>query len=479
MGQLTFIVPPDLPASARQDLQHACIVGGYDLTPIPTQVRFEGNSLIVERDTHESVHFLAPWPIPGFGCPVVLSATLREREKPYDLVVELARGKLNQLRMQAADWEWTGLELSEADRQELRQLTRLFGQAVFSETPAEAQKLAIDTLQRCHVLSDRITRLFARLLMMSRVEQSGKPDTHFGSRLTRVPDTEATLAYRTAFNAVRLVPNWQAIEPMEARCVWDELDALVDWATEAGLAISVGPLIDLSAGTAPVWLSQWDGDLPSLAAFMSDFVETIIARYQDRVSSWQVFSGLNHTDKLGLSEDDRLRLAARLIESARQTAPSADLGIGIALPWGDYLTTDQYTYSPLVFADTLQRAGYNIAGIELELLFGNDPRASQIHTVMDCYRLLDLFAVLGIPLEMQIGCPATPASGSELPPGIPEPGWVSGTVFLGMSVPQVRAIYWSNWDETSGSTEALRPNGQSTGARYAELNTLGKKWLAD
>ena len=41
------------------------------------------------------------------------SATLMERPKPYPLVIELARGKVNQLRGQAADWGMGGLLMPE------------------------------------------------------------------------------------------------------------------------------------------------------------------------------------------------------------------------------------------------------------------------------------------------------------------------------------------------------------------------------
>lgn len=477
MGLFTFIVPPDLPSTARQDLLHACLVGGYEHAPIPTPVRFEENTLLVEHDTHESTHILAPWPVPGLGSPMTLSGTLREREQPYILVVELARGKLYQVRTQIADWEGLGLELDADAQQELRQVTRLFGQAVLSETPDEAQQLAQETLTRSHRLGDRVTELLAEQLMATRVYESGTPATLLGSRLTHVPDPSAATAYCQAFNAVRLVPNWQNIEPTEARCNWEAFDALVDWADKAGLAISIGPLIDLTSGTAPAWLSQWDGDLPSLAAFMSDFVETIVARYMDRVSSWQVFSGLNHADALGLAEDDRLRLAARLIESVRQTAPQAELSIGVALPWGDYLIAEEYTYSPFVFADTLQRAGCSLAGIELELLNGPDPRASHLRTVFDCYRLLDLFANLGAPLELQIGCPRTDTPSAGLTPGAAEPDWASQTLFLGLSIPQVRGIYWSNWDNAADSVEAIGRGESLPSSRYTELCKLREKWL--
>ena len=56
----------------------------------------------------------------------------------------------------------------------------------------------------------------------------------------------------------------------------------MEWAASAKIPISMGPLIDLTAGHFPDWLLHWVGDLPNLAAFFSDFLATLIARYKDR-----------------------------------------------------------------------------------------------------------------------------------------------------------------------------------------------------
>ena len=61
------------------------------------------------RETTESGRLFVPWPIEGHGTPIVGTATLAERPAPYVLAVELARGKLNDVRNQLADWTQMGL----------------------------------------------------------------------------------------------------------------------------------------------------------------------------------------------------------------------------------------------------------------------------------------------------------------------------------------------------------------------------------
>lgn len=481
MGQLSFTFPDDLSRSARRCLERACVTGGYDLSPMPTRRRVEGSRLTLTRDVSESGYLTTPWPLGANGCPVLMSSTLRERPEPYHLLIELARGKLNQVRCQLADWMSVGFEPEEADTADLARIVKRFGRAVLSPTDAESTASLPSVIGGAQEVGERFTRQFSEQLMRSRVQDDGKPDTRFGTRLTRMPSPEGAAAYLDAFNAVRLVPDWRAIEPTEAKCRWDEFDAMVAWAVDAGLNVSIGPLIDLTTGPFPGWLSQWEGDLPSLAAFMCDFVETIITRYRDRVPVWEVFTGFNHADVFGLYEDDRLRLGARLLEAARLAAPDATLVMGLSLPWGDYLTSEDMTYSPLVFADTLLRGGFTVGGLDLELLCGDAPRASQPRTILDTYRLLDLYALLGIPLELSLGCvPATAPPVGETPLGAIPPGWVTGTTYLAMSVTQVSAVYWDTWSADEPARvpgTALWTGDGPAGGTLSELRDLGKEHL--
>jgi hypothetical protein len=372
---------------------------------------------------------------------VCRSSTLREREEPYNLLIELARGELNHLRTQTAEWETIGLEVADPDRAEMAAMTRQFGQALYAGTAAESDQLSQDVLARTYRLGERIARTFADQLFHTRLGEVEKLPTRLGCRLSRVPPPEHRDIIQATFSAVRLVPAWGEIESTESHYDWAEFDALVDWAEGAGLAVSAGPLIDLG-GVVPDWFRQWSGDLPSVAAFACDFVETTIRRYQGRVGTWQVFAGFNHHEMLGLSEDDRIRLAARLLDSARQADPSGNWVAGIAQPWGDYLASDDHTYSPLVFADTLMRAGFNLAAIELEMLIAPGVRGSQPRDPLEVFRVLELFGVLGVSLEATLGTPLRPPSPS------PE-GWVESALGLALSLPQVSAVFWEAWVDDS------------------------------
>src|SRR5579875_3755274 len=120
MGTMTFQLPASPPADAARELKRACLAGGPDNMPWPTQLDFAPGQLSVSRLVEESGYLLVPWCINGYGLMMCTSATLIERTRPYHLLVELARGKVNQVRCQAFDWQAGGLELSPELEQRIR-----------------------------------------------------------------------------------------------------------------------------------------------------------------------------------------------------------------------------------------------------------------------------------------------------------------------------------------------------------------------
>ena len=103
MGTISLLLPDDLPAGLASELGRCCMAGGPDNMPGPTDVQVEPGRLVVGRDCDESGYLQAPWDITGAGCLMGMSATLMERERPYPLLLELARGKVNQVRCQLAE----------------------------------------------------------------------------------------------------------------------------------------------------------------------------------------------------------------------------------------------------------------------------------------------------------------------------------------------------------------------------------------
>src|ERR1700680_4665121 len=100
MGTMTFQLPLSTADTVRE-LKRTCMAGGPDNMPWPTELQFTAGTgaaapplLTGSRAVDESGYLVVPWTIDGRSQMMGSSATLIERARPYNLLVELARGKL-------------------------------------------------------------------------------------------------------------------------------------------------------------------------------------------------------------------------------------------------------------------------------------------------------------------------------------------------------------------------------------------------
>lgn len=465
MGSMSFLLPNPLPAAAEAALPSAHLAATasyFDQTPVPTTLRTAADSLTLTRAQNESGYLVLPWPVAQFGTLVVSTTTLRERDEPYRLLVELARGKLNQVRGQTAEWQEIGLRTAPDFDRALADATRDFGRAALAGTPAEADALATRVLEQAHGLADRLARDYIEQMFATRHAADGPLDTRFAARFVRPPRGAAAQEYGRTFTATNVSFRWCDVEPSESQYDWTDADAAVAAARAAGRAVTIGPVIDLAPGMLPAWAVGGDADLPTLAAYMCDYLETAISRYKGDVRRWVICAGFNQADAYGLVDDDRLRLAFRLFEAAAQVDPNLELVLSVAQPWGDYLVAPDQTISPLTFPDDLMRAGVRLAAVELEFRIGARPRGSLPRDLLDTARILDVFGLLGISLEVVLSFPSSDERDPQTvdhQQSVWKPGWPSGLspdtqaewggahAALALCWPQVKAVTWDNWSD--------------------------------
>jgi hypothetical protein len=461
MGAMHLLLPTDLAPGAAQELGRACVAGGPDTTPWPTQVRVDPGLLTVRRDVDESGCLMAPWDVNGGSRVMGATGTLIERSLPYHFRLELARGKVNQLRNQAAEWQTGGMVLNPQMLGQIRAASLAFSRAV-CDPPADQDAPAQLALDQSYQTAQQLVEQYIEQMFQARHQRHPRLDTTLGCRLGAVPlPADQAASLRRACNSVALLFAWDEVEPAEGDYQWDAYDTLLAWAQDNHLPVVGGPLIDFSAARLPDWLWLWQRDLSSLAHLMCDYVETTVKRYGGAVRSWQITTASNCSSILGLGEDELLWLTARLTEAARLVDPKLELSVGIAQPWGEYMAVDDRTHSPFIFADTLIRAGLNLAAIDLELVMGVSPRGSYCRDLLETSRLIDLYSLLGVPLRVTLGYPSAedpdPHADAEL--SVDAGYWVGGcspTVqaewaaacgALALCKPSVHAVQWVHWSD--------------------------------
>lgn len=458
MGTIFFDLPADLPADAFDELDRASVAGGQDGMPYPSESTAQDRRLAVARKVDESGCLQVPWLVDQLGRFMVSSATLMERPAAYPLLVELARGKVNQVRAQAADWAMGGLLMPEPLTRDILDAARTFGHAVSALPDSEATRLADDALVKAHRAAHQLVTAYVGQVFRVRHHRQPRLDTHLGCRLQATPPADAA-AFTQAFNAVALPLAWSDIEPEQGKLNWDRHDALVAWAAAQGLKMVGGPLIDFSGRHLPDWLWERDTDLFSISGMLCEFVERAVRRYQGQIHAWQVSAGSNHAGVLATRDEELLWLTARLADTVRKVNPQLEVIVGLAHPWGDYLAEQPRNYSPFVFADTLMRTGLKLSALELEVVMGVSPRGSYCRDTLELSRLLDLYALLGVPLQVTLGYPSAGGKLAHADPDqrvglghwregyAPEAqaDWAAAFATVVLCKPYVRAIHWTHF----------------------------------
>lgn len=461
MGTMTFLLPAGITGNAARELERACVAGGADNMPWPTRVQVEGNRLTVQRDVDESGYLSIPWEINGAGRLMGTTATLMERLDPYQLQVELARGKVNQVRNQASEWQAGGLPIPGNLDDLIRETNRAFSLAATEANDQADNPHAREALVHSYKAAEQLTQVYIDQVFRVRHQRDLQLNTALGCRLAGLPSTTTAPVLAESLNSVALPFNWSQIEPNQGGFCWDTTDAILDWAESQGLSVTGGPLIDFAAAHLPDWLWLWERDPNSLAKFMANYVTTALKRYRRRIRRWQLTGASNCASILSLGEEELLWITVKLAQVARQLDSALELVVGIAQPWGEYMALDDRTQSPFFFADTLIRSDLNLAAIDIELVMGVSPRGSYCRDLLETSRLLDMYAILGVPLRITLGYPAAASSDSKADPELRvqagrwrgefsaavQADWASAFASLAVCKPQVQAVHWVHWSD--------------------------------
>jgi len=493
-GLLRLIVPPDSRLTPR--LAERGYMAGPDQIPWHCRTRLHDGELTVERHVTDSGRFHIPWPVPGHGEVVLSTATLMERDRPYQLVVELARGKVNQVRGQIADWQSIGLvappKLETAMHKALGHLSR----AVTSQhDPAKAAEHAEKAIVVALDVADLLVASYIDQALAARQRQSPRTTAVLGGDLgPEMIEPPFDGQFLRAFNSAIAPLTWRQVEGTEGAYQWDVFDRQIEWCARHGLTVCAGPLLRLDALGLPDWLYLWEGDFSNLQSFASDFVEAVATRYRGKVQAWHAAARINVGDALSLNEEQKLRLAVRAIEIIRDIDPATPLVVRFDQPWAEYMSRTTPDLSPLHFADSLVRAGLQVSGIGLEINMGYYPGGSYLRDRLEVSRLIDLWSCLGLPLQLMIAVPSgqqvsQPAKGRPLPAPDAFPGgwspenqaaWIKHFFPLFFAKPAVQGIFWNQLRDLEAAEfpfAGLVDAGGAVKPAFAALAGLRRKFL--
>jgi hypothetical protein len=458
MGLMRFLVPQ--PILAANALERAYFSGMDDL-PWQSRIQWQDGQLLVKRSESDSGQFHIPWPVEGYGELMLATATLMERDAPYHLSVELARGTIHRLRQHLATWQAWGLTVSDRVLAPLALARKAFARAVTLQgQSAAADQYAVEAIAQALIAGDQLANEYTLAALAARRQQAARNATLFGISLgPAAVDPEAGELLAEVFNTAIVPLAWREVEQHEGVRDWSIPDRQLEWCREQGMRVCGGPLVQIDRAAVPDWLYLWEGDDEAVVKFAADYVRAAVTRYRGKVHLWQCAARLNVSDVLSLSEEQRLRLVVIAVEAIRQVDPRVPVVLLIDQPCAEFMGERECDLSPLHFADALVRAEIGLSAIELELNLGYWPGGTALRDVLELGRQIDRWSLLGMPLLINLTLPsavaADPLARSAAQPLPYAPGdqataehqrqWIERVVPMLLAKPAVQGIFWSQF----------------------------------
>ena len=240
MGLLRFVVSP--PDRVTDETAQQAYLSGIDGIPWLVRRRLDNGELLLERSVSDSANLHLQWDVPGHGRLALTSASLMERAAPYQLPLELARGKLSQLRNQLAEWQLIGLAVPDVLHVKAKEAVHFFSQAAVGQQDrlksAEMAELALrTTLDATNMLAG----CYTEQALAVRRRAGAKLPTALGAELgTGTLDDNASGLFLQAFNAACIPLGWRNVEGVEGNHAWGVSDQQVQWSR----ATACGPMPD-------------------------------------------------------------------------------------------------------------------------------------------------------------------------------------------------------------------------------------------
>lgn len=460
MGLIRFLVhPSEAPADWPEVFRG--YMTGHDGRVYSSRIEVDGPVVSCRRPTNESGRFHVAWPVSGRGRPILGTSQLPEREEPYLLSLELARGKLVQVRNQLSAWELGGFQAPTELAGLMRAAQQQFAMAAMSQrvdpaSAADGARLAV--AQACHA-ADILAAEYVRQASQTRHQRYPNLPALLGCDLGQAKSNDLPAGvFNSAFNAAGVAIPWNRVEPKEGQYDWSLADEQIAWCERHKITVRGGPLVDLGPTGLPEWAGKWERDLDNLLSFVADYVETAVSRYQGRVRIWEIAARANSGGALTLNEEQRLRLVARVVESARRIDEESQLILRVDQPWGEYLARGQHRLSPLQTVDALARSNVGLSGVNLEIAIGYRPRGTPSRDLLEFSRIIDQWSTIGVPIHVTLAVPSSAEQDAfanpdwDVDPNVfgrvigerEQAAWVEQFLPLIMVKPAVAGVFWSH-----------------------------------
>lgn len=354
----------------------------------------------------ESLRIVIPWDVEDLGVFFLKTASLRSREKPYDLLMEITRGTVGRLVDQTENWLSSGVPLSRQILLELSEIKMLFRDANFSKG-SQRHKKANLAISSSIQLMNRIGDVFSQCILDLRSKDQ-QPNQALLGGLFESDSNEVQSDFLKTFNSAILPIPVQIPDPSTNPKELAKKNALIrkkheeiaNHLHQRGVSTCTRPIIrfnDLK--------KREDQTIEEAGNELLKLSHQLFELGGSSCKLCYPISGLGYGDQGSWNDQEQIHLTHELISKMKQARPQVPFIIGLDQPFGEAVLFDPKRKTPLQLADALVRMDTPVSAFCLEINLGYYPNGSWIRDLYAFNDLLDAWAQIDRPLLVQLRVP--------------------------------------------------------------------------
>jgi hypothetical protein len=396
---------------AELDIEHIYLTS-QEGQPIRARFQYAAPSglLFCERRSQGLACLNISWPVRDGSRIMLRTALLPDRETPFLLTMELARGQISEVWRKRDEWGYAyggeaKLLLAHAE--------------TVNDSPLAAGDLAEESLEKALAVGERLAAEDAKrgiALRRSRgeLDQVGL-GCHWESTDANPREWDR---FGAIFNYATIPMVWRTVEPREHEYNWKWHDDWIQWLEAKGLAIKGGSLIRFDEKSLPDWVWIWENDFETIRDSVFDHIERCVQRYRGRVDYWDAVTGLHVENCMNFSLDRVIEVTRICCHAVKRTDPATKVVLDLVCPWGEYYAVNQRSIWPYHYAEMCINAGVIFDAVGLQIFAGTAQPGFHARDMLAISDLLDRFGALGKPVHLTaVGVPSghTPDPAATIP----------------------------------------------------------------
>ncbi len=436
---------------------------GSDDVPLRAEITFRDGLIQCSKRAAGPAGLAILAPVHQFGEVLLETVRLQERAAPYELTVELARGRLMRINHKLEDWGLLDYPGAEAILEQVSDAKEALIRALQADSAAEASVPATEALSLAVRASESLALFHAESFLARRRQTGGLPKRLLGCGIHLDKSTDLARQRLTAACDFVTVPfSWRDIEPNEQSFNWKPIDAWVDLLAKNKMPMRGSALLSFAQRDIPDWLYVWEHDFDTIRDLAFEHVRRVINRYGQYIQVWDVISGIHAATSFAFNFEQLMELTRMTAALVKQTFPRATAIIEIVSPWGEYYARNQRTIPPLLYADMVMQSGVNFDGFGLKLVFGPAVDGMFVRDLFQISSQLDQFSKLSKPVHITAAqVPSAVTVDRNLPGGdgqfaleggawhgawseAVQAEWLRKFVTIALSKPFVESLTWAS-----------------------------------